>query len=226
MNNIRENNNNKIIYTSDEEEDEVVECTPSPSPAPQALVKRRRMDPCAEELEKLRRDAVALLVRGDSFEEEVNSSGGVAINPTLKMKFVDVKDCPVYVYAPPRMDPWQALLAKAESNTNFMKLNSLPRGLAFRITQARSVMSTKFDSKNICVTLNDVCDVYLPNRMTADVEGMGLDVFLQGRPYLIYIGVNPVNKAHVPLLIPEMELRKKETWVKIKQIFCKYEINI
>ncbi|KAK7864519.1 hypothetical protein R5R35_003127 [Gryllus longicercus] len=219
--------NNKIIYSSDDEE--VVECSPSPS-APQALVKRRRMDQCEEEeeeeIEKLRRDAVALLVRGDSFEEKINTGGGVEINPAQKMKFINSKDCPVYVNTPPRMDPWQSLLAKAESNNSFMKLNALPRGLAFLITQARSVVSTKYGTTNICVTLNDACDVYLPQRMTADVEGMGLDVFLQGRPHLIYIGVNPVNNAHVPLLIPEMELRKKDMWNKIKKILCKYQINI
>ncbi|KAK7871554.1 hypothetical protein R5R35_010354 [Gryllus longicercus] len=88
---------NKIIYSSDDEE--VVECSPSPSPAPQALVKRRRM----EELEKIRRNAVALLERGDSLEDDINTSG-VDINPANKMKFINSKDCPVYVYTPPRME--------------------------------------------------------------------------------------------------------------------------
>ncbi|KAK7863233.1 hypothetical protein R5R35_001446 [Gryllus longicercus] len=72
-----------IIYSSDEED--IIDCTPSPSPAPQALVKRRKMDPCVEkeELECIRRDAVALLVRGDSLDEEVND-GAVDINPAHK----------------------------------------------------------------------------------------------------------------------------------------------
>ncbi|KAK7792700.1 hypothetical protein R5R35_007516 [Gryllus longicercus] len=97
-------NTKNIIYSSDEE---IIECTPSPSPALQALVKRRKMDPCVEkeeEIEKLRRDAVALLVRGDSFEEEMNTGGGVEINPANKIKFINSKDCPVYVYTPPRME--------------------------------------------------------------------------------------------------------------------------
>ncbi|KAK7871131.1 hypothetical protein R5R35_013349 [Gryllus longicercus] len=139
--------NNNVIYSSDEE---VVECSPCPSPAPQALVKRRKIDPCGEEMESIRRDAVALLVRGDSFDDEVNN-GGVDINHAYK-KFVNTKDCPVYVYTPPRMDPWKSLLAKAEASNVSVKLNAPPKGLAFLITQARSVVSTKFGNTTICVT--------------------------------------------------------------------------